>query len=75
MLRWIAIGTAPGWDDVDKFGQEMRDSSSWRPDPRTTVTTVYALEDGRLLAEGPANHVLADARVREAYLGDGHAGR
>ena len=54
MLRWIAIGTAPGWDDVEKFGQEMRDSSSWRPDPRTTVTTVYALEDGRLLAEGQA---------------------
>jgi ABC-type uncharacterized transport system ATPase subunit len=36
---------------------------------------VTVMHRGRLLAEGPANHVLADARVREAYLGDGHAGR
>jgi hypothetical protein len=51
MPRWIAIGTAPGWDDVKKFGEELRETSKWRPDARTTITTVYALEDGRLLAE------------------------
>ena len=51
MPRWIAIGTAPGWEDVKRFDQEMRESSNWRPDARTTVTTVLALEDGRMLAE------------------------
>ena len=51
MPRWIAIGTAPGWDDIEQFGEHMNDSSSWRPDARTTVTTVIALADGRLLAE------------------------
>ena len=51
MPRWIAIGTAPGWDDATKFGEEMRDTSNWRPDARTTITTVIALQDGRLLAE------------------------
>jgi branched-chain amino acid transport system ATP-binding protein len=35
---------------------------------------VTVMHRGRLLAEGPADSVLADARVREAYLGDGHAG-
>jgi urea transport system ATP-binding protein len=34
---------------------------------------VTVMHRGRLLAEGPADRVLADARVREAYLGDGHA--
>jgi len=34
---------------------------------------VTVMHRGRLLAEGPADAVLADARVREAYLGDGHA--
>ena len=29
----------------------MKATSQWRPDPRTTITTVTALEDGRLLAE------------------------
>ena len=51
MPRWIAIGTAPGWEDVKKFDEEMRETSNWRPDARTTVTTVIALQDGRLLAE------------------------
>ena len=51
MPRWIAIGRAPGWDDISKFGEELRESRDWRPDARTTVTTVVALEDGRLLAE------------------------
>ena len=51
MPRWIAIGTASGWDDVERFREQMHDSSNWRPDARTTVTTVTALADGRLLAE------------------------
>ena len=51
MGRWIAIGTAPGWDDIAKFGAELRETSMWRPDAQTTVTTVFALGDGRLLAE------------------------
>ena len=51
MPRWIAIGSAPGWENIDTFGEELKDTNKWRPDARTTVTTVYALEDGRLLAE------------------------
>ena len=51
MPRWIAIGTAPGWDDITKFGEELHETSDWRPDARTTITTVLALGDGRLLAE------------------------
>jgi hypothetical protein len=51
MGRWIAIGTVPGWDDIQKFSEEMHETDDWRPDARTTVTTVFALEDGRLLAE------------------------
>ena len=30
-------------------------TSMWRPDPRTTITSVMALEDGRLLAECQGN--------------------
>jgi hypothetical protein len=55
MGRWIAIGTAPGWDDITKFGAELRETSKWRPDAQTTVTTVLALGDGRLVAECHAN--------------------
>lgn len=51
MGRWIAIGTAPGWDDVATFTAEMKATKEWRADARTTVTTVFALADGRLLAE------------------------
>ena len=51
MPRWIAIGTASGWDDIEKFGAEMGETSNWRPDPRTAITSVTALEDGRLIAE------------------------
>ena len=51
MPHWMAIGTAPGWDDVKKFGEELHETRNWRLDARTTVTTVYALGDGRLLAE------------------------
>lgn len=51
MGRWIAIGTTPGWDDIVKFGHELAETNKWRVNPQTTITTVIALEDGRLLAE------------------------
>ncbi|MBI3326771.1 MAG: hypothetical protein HYZ81_08730 [Nitrospinae bacterium] len=51
MRRWIAIGTAPGWDDIQKFGAEMCGTIHWRPDASMSITTVLALADGRLLAE------------------------
>ena len=51
MERWIAIGKAPGWEDLKRFSQEMKDTSQWRVDLRTTITSVYALSDGRMLAE------------------------
>jgi hypothetical protein len=55
MGRWIAIGTAPGWDDITRFGTELRETSKWRPDAQTSITTVFALGDGRLVAECHAN--------------------
>jgi len=51
MGRWIAIGTTPGWDDIKKFEAELAETSKWRVDVHTSITTVIALEDGRLLAE------------------------
>ena len=51
MARWIAIGKAPGWDDLKRFGEELKETPQWRIDPKTTVTSVYALEDGRMIAE------------------------
>lgn len=51
MPRWLAIGTCQGWDDKERFGQELHETHSWRPDARTTITRVYALDDGKLLAE------------------------
>ncbi len=51
MGRWMALGRASGWEDAKKFGAELADTSMWRPDAQTTVTTVYALADGRLVAE------------------------
>lgn len=51
MGRWIAIGKAPGWDDLAKFTTELKDTPQWRPDARTTITTVLSLGDGRLIAE------------------------
>ncbi|MBI4081309.1 MAG: hypothetical protein HY423_01730 [Candidatus Lambdaproteobacteria bacterium] len=51
MGRWLAIGRVPGWDDLAKFSAELKATSKWRVSPRTTVTTVLALEDGRVLAE------------------------
>ena len=56
MGRWIAIGKAPGWDDLNRFTSEMKATTQWRVDQKTTITTVFALGDGRLLAEchGPS---------------------
>ena len=51
MGRWIAIGRAPGWDDLATFGAELRETSQWRADAQTTITTVLALGDGRVMAE------------------------
>lgn len=51
MGRWIAIGKAPGWDDLKKFDSELRETHKWRPDAQTTITTVMVLGDGRMLAE------------------------
>ncbi len=51
MGHWLAIGKAPGWDDLTKFRAEMKGTKQWRVSPKTTVTTVFALADGRLLAE------------------------
>jgi flavodoxin len=62
MGRWIAIGKAPGWDDLTRFSQEMKDTAQWRIDPKSTVTSVYALGDGRMVAEyhGPATAEFED---------------
>ncbi len=56
MGRWIAIGRAPGWDDLQRFTAELKDTNQWRLDPTSSVTTVFALGDGRLVAEchGPS---------------------
>jgi hypothetical protein len=51
MPRWIAIGTAPGWDKLDKFTAELKSTAEWRVDPRTTITSVTALANGKMLAE------------------------
>lgn len=55
MGRWIAIGKVPGWDDLGKFTDELKATAKWRIDPRTTITSVTALADGRLIAECHAN--------------------
>jgi hypothetical protein len=51
MPRWIAIGKAPGWDDIATFGAELKETAKWRLDPQTTITSVYVLGDGRAVAE------------------------
>jgi hypothetical protein len=55
MGRWIAIGKVPGWDDLDKFTDDLKTTAKWRLDPRTTITEVVALTDGRVIAECHAN--------------------
>jgi len=56
MPRWIAIGKASGWDDQERFTKELKATPEFRLNPRTTITSVYALADGRLIAEchGPS---------------------
>ena len=51
MPRWIAVGKAQGWDDLERLTKEMKKTDEWRLDPRTTITSVYALGDGRVIAE------------------------
>ena len=51
MARWIAVGKAPGWDALERLTKEMKQTQEWRIDPRTTITSVYVLGDGRLVAE------------------------
>jgi hypothetical protein len=56
MGRWIVVGKAPGWDDLTKFTAEMKATQQWRVNPRTTVTEVIILADGRALAECHADN-------------------
>ncbi len=51
MGRWIAIGRAPGWDEIETFTREMKGTANWRTAQRATITEVAALDDGRLIAE------------------------
>jgi hypothetical protein len=48
---WIAIGRAPGWEDAETFRTELKETARWRADAKTTITTVFALADGRFVAE------------------------
>ncbi|HJM92498.1 MAG: hypothetical protein QGG19_05935 [Alphaproteobacteria bacterium] len=56
MGHWIVIGKAPGWDDLDTFTANLKETDKWRLNPRTTVTAVIALADGRQLAECHADN-------------------
>ena len=51
MPRWLAICTADGLDNPEKFREQMAATKNWRPDARTKITTVLHLGDGKLLAE------------------------
>ncbi len=51
MGRWIAIGRVPGWDDPARFSDDLKATEKWRIDPRTSVTEVVVLGDGRAIAE------------------------
>ena len=51
MGRWIAIGRVQGWDDLSRFGDDLEAVEKWRVGPRTTITEVIALADGRMIAE------------------------
>jgi hypothetical protein len=66
MGRWIAIGRAPGWDDLETFTGEMEGSANWRTPARATITEVLALDDGRLIAECHAG----DRAAFEAWLSE-----
>lgn len=51
MARFVAIGKVSGWDGLEKFTTDLKSTEKWRIDARTTITTVYALADGRVIAE------------------------
>jgi hypothetical protein len=51
MGRWIAVGKASGWDTFERFSQELKATNQWRVDPKTTITSVYTLADGCMIAE------------------------
>jgi hypothetical protein len=51
MGHWIAIGRKPEWNDLEAFAGELKAPTKWRVDPRTTITTVMVLADGRMVAE------------------------
>jgi hypothetical protein len=51
MGHWIAICKQPAWNDLEKFTGDLKAPTKWRVDPRTTITTVMVLADGRMLAE------------------------
>jgi branched-chain amino acid transport system ATP-binding protein len=38
-----------------------------------TCPRVIVLDQGRIIADGPSNRVIADPAVREAYLGMGES--
>lgn len=48
---WVAVGKRPGWETAEAFRANLSDSSKWRADPQTSIVTVIALADGRLIAE------------------------
>ena len=48
---WIAIGRVPGWENPERLAKEMKATSQWRIDSKVTITSVYAMGDGRLIAE------------------------
>lgn len=56
MGHWMVIGKVPGWDDLATFTANLKATEKWRLDPRTAVTSVIALADGRMLAECHAAH-------------------
>jgi hypothetical protein len=51
MGRWIAVGRVPGWDDLETFRKALKETAAWRLDAKTTITSVYTLGDGRVVAE------------------------
>jgi len=59
MGRWIAVGKAAGWDKFERFSAELKATNQWRIDPKSTITSVYHLADGRMIAEchGPERAV------------------
>jgi len=64
MGRWIAIGKATGWDDFDAFRAALHATSDWRIDRKSSVTSVYAVAGGQVVAECHA----PDRAVLEAWM-------